>query len=146
MHMHWGRAETVRAAQPGAISMRLAACSGAAAQAYPSPPRCWVCLDRISTSPLILHTGRIPVARGCELVVYFIVDLLPMVFTISDSSCVQVYLPLVKRPVDFGVAQDSGRTKTIEKKLRMAVLISTTRGVSCRREFFSRFSHLIFFH
>ena len=30
------------------------------------------------------------------------------------------------------LAQDSGRTETIEKKRRMVVLISTTRGVSCR--------------
>ena len=28
----------------------------------------------------------------------------------------------------------------------MAVLFITTRGVSCRREFFSRFSHLKIFH
>ena len=44
------------------------------------------------------------------------------------------------------LAQDSGRTKTIEKKCRMAVLITTTRGMSCRRENFSRFSHLKIFH
>ena len=40
------------------------------------------------------------------------------------------------------LAQDSGRRRTIEKKSRMAVLFSSTRGVSCRREFFSRYSHL----
>ena len=44
------------------------------------------------------------------------------------------------------LANVSGRTKTNGKESRMAVLFSTTRGVSCRRNFFSRFSHLNFFH
>ena len=37
------------------------------------------------------------------------------------------------------LAQDSGRTKTIETESRMAVLFSSTRGVSCRGDFFSRY-------
>jgi hypothetical protein len=40
------------------------------------------------------------------------------------------------------LAKDSGRTTAIEKESRMAVLFSTTRGVSWRRDFFWRFSHL----
>jgi hypothetical protein len=42
--------------------------------------------------------------------------------------------------------KDSGRTKMNGKKSRMAVLFSTTRGVSCRRENKSRFLHLKMFH
>ena len=58
-------------------------------------------------------------------------------------TCVCTYKLTTSRS-HLTLFKDSGRTKMIGKKSRMAVLFSMTRGVSWRREFFSLFSHLNF--